>query len=57
MSSGIILVIEDDEEIARLVQQTLQKEGYQADWADNGQTGWDKVSQNSYDLIILDLML
>jgi DNA-binding response OmpR family regulator len=52
-----ILVIEDEENIARFIKLELNHEGYIADVATNGLDGLSKVKQNTYDLIILDIML
>lgn len=52
-----ILVIEDEENIARVLQLELQFEGYIADVAHTGTEGLIKYREGDYDLILLDLML
>ena len=52
-----ILVIEDEEKIAKFVKRGLKEEGYAVDIALNGEEGHFFVTTNEYDLIILDLML
>lgn len=52
-----ILVIEDEENIARVLQLELQFEGYIADVAHTGTEGLIKYREGKYDLILLDLML
>ncbi|MDM5335297.1 response regulator transcription factor [Ureibacillus composti] len=52
-----ILIIEDEENIARVLQLELQFEGYIADVAHTGTTGLIKYREGSYDLVLLDLML
>lgn len=52
-----ILVIEDDPDIANLVELHLCDLGMEVEVANDGQVGWDKLSQNSYDLVVLDLAL
>lgn len=52
-----ILVIEDDPIGLRLIQYTLQHEGYQVLSALNGQEGLRKANEENPDLIILDVML
>jgi len=52
-----ILVVEDNQDLARLLELHLGDLAYEVDLAFDGVTGWDRISQNSYDLIILDLML
>lgn len=55
--SDPILIIEDDDEIANLVDMHLRDLGYQLDRARNGQSGLDQALANPYQLVILDLML
>lgn len=52
-----ILVIEDEESIATLIKMNLIKAGYQCDVAFDGAKGADKLSENHYDLCLLDIML
>ncbi len=52
-----ILIVEDDKDINNLIYKTLKTEGYQCDSALDGKAGADKIEQNEYDLILLDLML
>lgn len=52
-----ILVIEDDPGALRLVQYTLEHEGYRVLTATNGLAGLKKAQSEGPDLIILDVML
>lgn len=52
-----ILVIDDDEDLRRLLKRCLENEGYHADTAEDGIEGLHKIRSNAYDLIILDIML
>lgn len=52
-----ILVIEDNRDIARLVQLHLRDASYQVDIVENGAEGLDRARTSRYDLVILDLML
>ena len=52
-----ILIVEDEQKIARFLELELKYEGYEVDIANNGRTGLDKAKDSSVDLIILDLML
>lgn len=52
-----ILVIEDDEKIARFICVGLQREGHAVDIATTGTEGVDLLAQNSYDAAVLDIML
>lgn len=57
MNNYKILVIEDEESIASFIQLELNHEGYIADIAFDGIEGLNKVKKNTYDLIVLDIML
>lgn len=57
MPSRRILVIEDNRDIARLVQMHLRDASYRVDTVENGAEGLDRARTSHYDLIILDLML
>lgn len=52
-----ILIIEDDKMISSTLSKGLKPEGYAVDIADNGIIGEKFAEVNSYDLIILDIML
>ena len=52
-----ILIVEDEEKIARFVELELQHEGYSAEKAQDGRTGLDKALSEPFDLILLDVML
>lgn len=52
-----ILIVEDEEKIARFVTLELEHEGYQADHAADGRTAVDLALERDYDLILLDVLL
>ena len=52
-----ILVVEDEADLATLLQFRLEKEGYEVLYAKDGREGFDKARLEKPDLIILDLML
>ena len=52
-----ILVIEDDEETAEFIKESLNLEGYDPIVALTGRDGLDKVKQSNPSLILLDLNL
>jgi DNA-binding response OmpR family regulator len=52
-----ILVIEDDKDIAHLLQLHLPDMGYETTLASDGGVGLQKALSQSFDLILLDLML
>lgn len=52
-----ILVIEDEQRIARYIKKGLELKSHIVDLASDGQIGFDLASEEKYDLIILDRML
>ena len=52
-----ILLVEDEEKLARMVELELQYEGYEVDKAFDGSTGLEKALSGRFDLILLDVML
>ncbi|AJY77206.1 response regulator transcription factor [Paenibacillus beijingensis] len=52
-----ILVVDDEERIRRLLKMYLEKEGYQIEEAEDGETALQLASGRDYDLILLDVML
>lgn len=52
-----ILIIEDNPEIANLVALHLDDSGYAAHQAASAECAFDKITQQKFDLIVLDLML
>ncbi len=52
-----ILVVEDDSNIAQLIEAILHQENYAVDLAADGQMGLDLSESYEYDLILLDVSL
>lgn len=52
-----ILIVEDEEKIARFVTLELEHEGYQVEHAADGRTAVDLAMERDYDLILLDVLL
>jgi DNA-binding response OmpR family regulator len=52
-----ILIVEDELNMMKGLKDNLEFEGYDIDFATEGNTGLQKVINNSYDLILLDVML
>jgi len=52
-----ILVIEDDEKLARSLAEGLQAEGYEVTRAGTGEEGYYLASNNPFDVVLLDIML
>ncbi len=52
-----ILIIEDEPQMREGLKDNLEIEGYDVDAAAEGATGLQKLLDNTYDLVILDVML
>lgn len=52
-----ILIIEDEKKIVRFIELELQYEGYEVDKAYDGREGLELALAQSFDLILLDIML
>ena len=52
-----ILLVEDEEKLARMVEMELKYEGYEVEKAFDGRTGLDRARSGEFDLILLDIML
>lgn len=52
-----ILIVEDEEKIARFIELELKHEGYEVSKCANGREGLAEAQKGSYDLMLLDIML
>ena len=52
-----ILVVEDEEKLARFVELELVHEGYEVTKSGDGREALELATENTYDLILLDIML
>jgi|WetSurMetagenome_2_1015567.scaffolds.fasta_scaffold530530_1 two-component system, OmpR family, response regulator len=52
-----VLIIEDNREIATFIGKGLQFENFLVDYAEDGIGALEKISQNIYDILIVDLLL
>ena len=52
-----ILIVEDEEMIARLIRIGLEKAGYSCECVYDGKAAADLLEEKRYDLILLDIML
>lgn len=52
-----VLVVEDEQRLARLMRRVLEEERYTVDVAHDGITGEDLARSGQYDAVVLDLML
>jgi len=52
-----ILIVEDDENLNRLISYNLSKNGFQAECVYDGFIAKEKLSKEIFDIVILDIML
>lgn len=52
-----VLIVEDEENLAKFVDLELKHEGYEVETVLDGRSGLDAALENNYDVILLDLML
>jgi len=52
-----ILIVEDELKISRIIDLQLKYAGYETDLAYNGAEAIEKANRNTYDLILLDVMM
>lgn len=52
-----ILIVEDEVPIAQLIEMSLMRAGYYCESVNDGFSAADKIENNDYDLVLLDIML
>lgn len=52
-----ILIVDDEKNIRNVINEYAQFEGYETDEAEDGMQAVEKCRSNSYDLIIMDIMM
>ncbi len=57
MSNERIMLVEDEQDLARIIRDFLVREGYRVELQDNGKTALERFPELSPDLVILDVML
>lgn len=57
MSTHSILLIDDDKDLAELLGEYLDAEGYRLDAAHTGEDGIEQINNHHYDLVLLDVMM
>lgn len=55
--SAKILLVEDEESLAKGLEYNLSEEGYQVDIAKDGKQAIEMFDKNNYDVVVLDIML
>ncbi|MFZ9901516.1 MAG: response regulator transcription factor [Vulcanococcus sp.] len=56
-STARLLVVEDDDTIRDTVCEALEMEGFTVLAATNGQSAWDRLKRETFELVVLDVML
>ena len=56
-TSGLVLVVEDNRNISEMIGEYLEGRGFEVDYACDGLDGYRLAAENSYDVVVLDLML
>ncbi len=54
MSRGMVLLIDDEQEIVEQCSRALRSEGYEVDTASNGKEGWERYQTRYYDVVVAD---
>ncbi|HEX7064371.1 MAG TPA: response regulator transcription factor [Bacillales bacterium] len=57
MENCRILVVEDDQDLNRLITSSLKREAFQVEQAYDGEMAKDIITSGEFDLVILDLMI
>lgn len=52
-----ILIVEDEKNMAKAIKMELEHAGYETEWCDNGRDALKEALNNTYDMILLDLMI
>ncbi len=55
--NNYILLVEDEESLARGLEYNLQEEGYRVCTLNDGKSAMKKIQEEEFDLVILDIML
>jgi two-component system KDP operon response regulator KdpE len=57
VSAGLILVVDDDPQIRRVMRVTLTGQGYEIDDAKSGEAALEKLREQRFDLVLLDMSM
>ena len=53
----LVLLVEDDRDLAASILEYLALEGFDCDYAADGETAWQRLQRDSYEFVILDVGL
>jgi DNA-binding NtrC family response regulator len=57
MATVKVLIVDDEEEFSGVVAERLRGRGYEVDTVNSGVGGIDKIKNNQYDAVLLDLTM
>lgn len=57
MSRGNLLIVDDEENLCRILSRVLRDEGYQVDVSHDGTQALEKVNQRNYDCVVTDVRM
>ncbi|MFZ5965769.1 MAG: response regulator transcription factor [Bacillota bacterium] len=57
MNEGKILMVDDEEKMRHVIKIFLANEGYSVEEAGNGKEALEKIQNNEFDLVLLDVMM
>ncbi|NHQ60700.1 response regulator transcription factor [Chlorobium sp. BLA1] len=57
MSNPLLLVVEDDRNLSKLLEFNLERAGYACNISESGENAFEQLSRKCFDLILLDIML
>ena len=52
-----ILIIDDDKALCELIKRSVQAENIEADFCNTGKEGLQKLREQEYQLVVLDVMM
>ncbi|EAT58906.1 response regulator transcription factor [Chlorobium ferrooxidans] len=57
MPNPLLLVVEDDRNLSKLLEFNLERAGYACKISESGENAFEQLSRKCFDLILLDIML
>ena len=51
-----ILVIDDDQSMCELLQESLERSGWQVEWRTRGDEGLELIREKDFDVVITDVI-
>src|SRR6056297_2892813 len=56
-ADGRLLLVDDDQDLAGMLQEYLEPEGFAVEWAGDGPKALQRLAAETFDLVILDVMM